>query len=107
MIQKKIRDETLGDVIKFGTYRRDALFYYRWQCNICGNQFVRRRDLINHIIVEHLDDTLPDVDPVCPDYIQSDESKYNDDIKLASELLDRVAKLVEEARKIAIKNGWK
>lgn len=102
---KKVRDETLDDIIKYGIYRRNTLFY-QWVCNICGRNFSRRRDLINHIIVEHLDDTLPDVDPGCPDYEPTDDAKYDDNIKLAKELLFKLHMLLKEAEEISKRNGW-
>lgn len=32
-------------------------------CNLCGNMFLSFEDVIQHIISEHIDDTISDVDP--------------------------------------------
>jgi len=55
----------LVDSINLCCYRRDddndgADVYV---CNLCGNTFLSFQDVVEHIMNEHINDTIPDVDP--------------------------------------------
>lgn len=32
-------------------------------CNLCGNTFLSFQDAVEHIMIEHINDIIPDVDP--------------------------------------------
>jgi len=55
------------DVLKFGMYSLDVEDDYVFVCNLCGEEFELIADVLFHIVNEHMDDELPDVDPAGED----------------------------------------
>jgi hypothetical protein len=54
----KVKDELFINVMKYGMYYhgRDIV------CNICGKHFGNMQDMINHLMCEHMESILPDVE---------------------------------------------
>jgi hypothetical protein len=59
----KVKDAPLKDVLKFGKYSLAWDDHVDEKCNICGATLELPCDVLQHIVDEHLDDELPDVDP--------------------------------------------
>lgn len=58
-----MKDSPFQDVLKYGMYERNHGDFIESVCNLCGLTFELPCDVLEHIISEHMDDTLPDVDP--------------------------------------------
>lgn len=58
-----MKDSPFKDVLKFGAYQLTTDDDVEWVCNLCGERFEVQGDVLSHIAFEHMDDTLPDVDP--------------------------------------------
>lgn len=56
----KIKNELFINVMKYGMYYRgrDVI------CNICGKEFGHMQDMMNHLMCEHLEDYLPEIEPL-------------------------------------------
>lgn len=59
----KVKDARFEDVCKFGLYSIGDASGEICVCNMCGIEYRRVGYILSHIMEEHIDDEIPDVDP--------------------------------------------
>jgi hypothetical protein len=61
--QRLVKDMPFKDVLKYGMYTLNWPFAPEHKCNMCGFSSKDGGKVLLHIVQEHMEDVLPDVDP--------------------------------------------
>jgi|WetSurMetagenome_2_1015567.scaffolds.fasta_scaffold02520_5 hypothetical protein len=66
-MERLVKDESLSNILAYGMCHISSLEpeYDFYICNICRKKFKFRMDVLHHIIENHMNDKVSNVNPFC------------------------------------------